>query len=100
MKDLLVLKTTGSAFESFVRDEYTTLAEVNDRIFSTSIDLTYTFAPLPIPAPADGEGKVFDASKKQSSFEELSGLQREIEQWVMKQHARRPDREVSSGALQ
>ena len=55
-----MLKTTGSAFESFVRDEYTTLVEVNDRIFSTSIDLSYKFAPLRIPAPADGEGKVFD----------------------------------------
>ena len=61
LRDLLVLKSTGSAFENFVRDEYTTLMEVNDRIFSTSIDLTYTFAPLAIPAPADGQGKVFDA---------------------------------------
>ncbi|OJT03614.1 Uricase, partial [Trametes pubescens] len=60
VRGLLVLKTTGSAFESFVRDEYTTLGEVDDRIFSTSIDLTYKYAPLPIPAPADGEGKVFD----------------------------------------
>ncbi len=61
LKDLLVIKTTGSAFESFVRDEYTTLAEVNDRIFSTSIDLSYTFAPISIPRPADGEGKAFEA---------------------------------------
>lgn len=60
VRGLLVLKTTGSAFESFVRDEYTTLVEVDDRIFSTSIDLTYKYAPLPIPVPADGEGKVFD----------------------------------------
>ncbi|PPR02881.1 hypothetical protein CVT24_002303, partial [Panaeolus cyanescens] len=51
--DLLVLKSTGSAFENFYRDEYTTLAEVNDRIFSTSIDLTYTFAPIEIKAPSD-----------------------------------------------
>ncbi|KAI8974623.1 uricase [Trametes punicea] len=60
LKDLLVLKSTGSAFESFVRDEYTTLVEVNDRIFSTSVDLQYKFSPLQIPTPADGEGKVFD----------------------------------------
>ncbi|KAI0773327.1 uricase [Trametes elegans] len=60
LKDLLVLKTSGSGFESFVRDEFTTLAEVNDRIFSTSVDLAYTFAPISIPSPADGEGKVFD----------------------------------------
>lgn len=43
-----VIKTTGSAFENFIRDEYTTLAEVGDRIFSTSVDLQYTFSPLPI----------------------------------------------------
>ncbi|TDL25562.1 uricase [Rickenella mellea] len=43
--DLLVIKTTGSAFENFVRDEYTTLAEVTDRIFSTSVDLRYSFIP-------------------------------------------------------
>jgi len=44
-RDLLVLKSSGSAFEGFIRDEYTTLAEVSDRIFSTAIDLSYTFAP-------------------------------------------------------
>lgn len=48
-----VLKTTGSAFENFIRDEYTTLVEVHDRIFSTSVDLTYDFAPINILAPTD-----------------------------------------------
>jgi len=51
--DLLVLKSTGSAFSDFIRDEYTTLVEVDDRIFSTSIDLVYTFAPVTIPPPKD-----------------------------------------------
>jgi len=41
IQDLLVLKSTGSAFENFVRDEYTTLPEVSDRIFSTSVDCSY-----------------------------------------------------------
>ncbi|KAF8887859.1 hypothetical protein CPB84DRAFT_1849771 [Gymnopilus junonius] len=53
ISDLLVLKSTGSAFENFYRDEFTTLVEVNDRIFSTSVDLTYTFAPIQIKAPTD-----------------------------------------------
>lgn len=48
-----MLKSTGSAFENFYRDEYTTLVEVNDRIFSTSVDLSYTFAPISIKAPTD-----------------------------------------------
>lgn len=51
-----VLKSTGSAFENFIRDEYTTLVEVADRIFSTSVDLTYEFAPITISvAPTDGK---------------------------------------------
>ncbi|KNZ80771.1 Uricase [Termitomyces sp. J132] len=51
--DLLVLKSTGSSFTSFIRDEYTTLAEVDDRIFSTAVDLQYTFTPVDITTPAD-----------------------------------------------
>ena len=35
---LLVLKSTGSAFHDFYRDEYTTLPDVFDRILSTEVD--------------------------------------------------------------
>lgn len=55
-----VLKSTGSAFEGFIRDEYTTLAEVSDRILSTSIDLEYRFAPVSIPIPTDPKLLDFD----------------------------------------
>ena len=48
-----VLKSTGSAFTKFYRDEYTTLQEVDDRILSTSVELTYTFAPVQIAPPSD-----------------------------------------------
>lgn len=48
-----MLKSTGSAFESFVRDEYTTLVEVNDRIFSTAVDLSYVYKPFAVPPPTD-----------------------------------------------
>jgi urate oxidase len=37
LEGLQVLKTTGSSFEHFLRDEFTTLPEANDRIFATSI---------------------------------------------------------------
>ncbi|KAF8932846.1 uricase [Dissophora ornata] len=40
---LLVLKTTGSSFEDFVRDEYTTLIEAKDRILSTCVDANWEF---------------------------------------------------------
>ncbi|APA08195.1 hypothetical protein SS1G_00106 [Sclerotinia sclerotiorum 1980 UF-70] len=46
---LLVLKSTGSQFHGFVRDEYTTLPEVWDRILSTDVDCGWawkTFAGL------------------------------------------------------
>ena len=46
---LLVLKSTGSAFHSFVRNEYTQLPNVYDRILSTEVDCGWkwkTFADV------------------------------------------------------
>ncbi|EGS17789.1 urate oxidase-like protein [Thermochaetoides thermophila DSM 1495] len=43
IRDLTVLKSTGSAFHGFVRDEFTTLPEVWDRIMSTDVDSTWTW---------------------------------------------------------
>ncbi|GAA1155882.1 factor-independent urate hydroxylase [Nocardioides aquiterrae] len=40
-RDLVVLKSTGSEFKGFLRDEYTTLAEADDRILATSLDATW-----------------------------------------------------------
>lgn len=37
LTDLVVLKSTGSEFRGFLRDEYTTLAEADDRILATSL---------------------------------------------------------------
>jgi urate oxidase len=39
----LLLRTTGSAFEGFVKDRYTTLPEMSDRIFSTSLDAAWRY---------------------------------------------------------
>ena len=39
----MVLKSTGSAFEDFVRDEYTTLPEAKDSIFSTCVECNGEF---------------------------------------------------------
>lgn len=44
---LLVLKSTGSQFHGFVRDEYTTLPEVWDRILSTEVDSAWAWKTLP-----------------------------------------------------
>ena len=53
-----MIKTTGSAFEDFIRDEYTTLVEVDDRIFSTAVDLEYSFADITVPEQDEGEGGI------------------------------------------
>ncbi|MGA8979498.1 MAG: urate oxidase [Pedococcus sp.] len=37
VKDLVVLKSTGSEFKGFLKDEYTTLQETDDRILATSL---------------------------------------------------------------
>ncbi|KAJ1962023.1 hypothetical protein IWQ62_003665 [Dispira parvispora] len=42
--DLCVLKTTGSAFSGFVRDQYTTLSETNDRILCTNVQNSWKLA--------------------------------------------------------
>ncbi|KIW91575.1 uricase [Cladophialophora bantiana CBS 173.52] len=69
ISDLLVLKSTGSEFHHFVRDEFTTLPEVWDRILSTSVDANWkwsTFAGL-------------DAVKKyMAKFDETWAKAREI----------------------
>lgn len=44
---LVVLKTTGSAFEGFPRDEFTILPESSDRLLATSIDAEWTYSSVP-----------------------------------------------------
>ncbi|WP_181775379.1 factor-independent urate hydroxylase [Amycolatopsis pittospori] len=40
---LVVLKSTGSEFHGFPRDEYTTLAETNDRILATAVTARWRY---------------------------------------------------------
>ena len=47
VEDLLLLKTTGSSFENFLHDEFTTLPETSDRIFATKLKATWTYARPP-----------------------------------------------------
>ena len=41
--DLVILKTAGSAFAGFLRDEYTTLAETRDRLLATALTATWRY---------------------------------------------------------
>jgi urate oxidase len=44
IKDLIVLKSTGSEFAGFLKDRYTTLAETTDRILATSLVARWRYA--------------------------------------------------------
>ena len=50
---LVILKSTGSEFKGFLRDEYTTLPEADDRILATSLDASWRHRPGAKPADWD-----------------------------------------------
>ncbi|CCA67090.1 probable urate oxidase (uricase) [Serendipita indica DSM 11827] len=74
IQDLLVLKSSGSAFENFHQDEYTTLIPVSDRIFSTSVDLNYTFE---LPALAFGSVDKLEAVDIEAQFNRVAASAKE-----------------------
>lgn len=47
IEGLVVLKTAGSAFEGFPKDEFTILPETSDRVLATSIDADWTYSSIP-----------------------------------------------------
>jgi len=51
---LVVLKTTGSGFSSFVRDEFTTLADTDDRILATAIEAEWRYPGELLDSTASG----------------------------------------------
>lgn len=54
LQDLVVLKSTGSEFKGFLKDEYTTLEEADDRIMATSLTARWRYGST--------EGVDFDAA--------------------------------------
>lgn len=44
IKDLLILKTTDSAFENYIKDQYTTLKETSDRILATQCEASWLYS--------------------------------------------------------
>ena len=56
LKDLTVLKSTGSEFAGFPRDKYTTLVETDDRIMATSVTGRWRYLPEAVEAGIDYNG--------------------------------------------
>ncbi len=44
IENLLILKTTDSGFENYIKDQYTTLKETNDRILASDVNLRWSYA--------------------------------------------------------
>ncbi|HEX3130923.1 MAG TPA: urate oxidase [Thermoanaerobaculia bacterium] len=49
IEDLVVMKTSKSAFEGFPRDRYTTLPETSDRLLASSVSATWKYARPDLP---------------------------------------------------
>lgn len=49
VRDLVLLKSTGSQFTGFLRDRYTTLAEAADRILATSLTARWRYMTADVP---------------------------------------------------
>jgi urate oxidase len=47
IRDLLILKSTGSGFAGYPKCEFTTLPETEDRIFSTVVTATWDYSSFP-----------------------------------------------------
>ena len=60
IKGLLVLKSTGSAFYGFHRDEYTRLPETWDRILSTEVECNWQWNVFPSHADVESQVPHFD----------------------------------------
>lgn len=45
LHDLVLLKSTGSEFKGFLRDEYTTLPDADDRILATALRAQWSYRP-------------------------------------------------------
>ena len=58
--ELLVLKSTGSAFHHFVVDDYTILKDTYDRILSTSVDALWRWKTFKDVATIEAQGEKFD----------------------------------------
>lgn len=63
IRDLVILKSTGSGFEGYPKCDLTTLPETSDRILATSFSARWTFAKAP-PGYASANEGILDVMMK------------------------------------
>jgi urate oxidase len=69
LRDLVLLKSTGSQFAGFLHDRYTTLAETPDRVLSTSLTASWRHTR------ADSDWDALHASIRQVLVEQFATVQ-------------------------
>lgn len=74
LKDLVILKSTGSEFAGFLTDEYTTLPETHDRVMATSLDVKWRFSSVPASSESFAWDEVY-ADVKKLMVKEFATLQ-------------------------
>jgi len=81
IRDLVVLKSTGSEFAGFLVDGYTTLAPTHDRVLATSLTVRWTYAE------GDGHdwGTAYDAVRRTllERFADVHSLALQQSLWEM-----------------
>ena len=84
LKDLVVLKSTGSEFHGFPRDRYTSLVETNDRILATSVTARWRYLPEAVEAGIDFNGLYDRVSEVLlATFARIHSLALQQTQWEM-----------------
>jgi urate oxidase len=80
LRDLVVLKSTGSEFRGFLTDRYTTLAETTDRVLATSLTARWRYR-----SAADGWSAVYASVRSilLARFAEVHSLALQQSLWEM-----------------
>ncbi|MFC4454460.1 factor-independent urate hydroxylase [Deinococcus sonorensis] len=59
INELTILKTTRSGWEGFLREQYTTLPETDDRILATVVDVNWEYTPTAVQDEATDYDAIF-----------------------------------------
>ena len=81
LRDLVVLKSTGSGFRGFLADRYTTLADTDDRVLATSLVVQWRSDPTPAEDWDAQHGRVRD--RLLATFAALHSLALQQTLWEM-----------------
>jgi urate oxidase len=94
LRDLVVLKSTGSEFADFLVDEFTTLPPTHDRVLATSLTVEWTYRPDASPDWGAAHAGVRDALLDRFAHVHSLALQQSL--WEMGRAALEAHPDVAS----